>query len=48
VEAIGAILKAILKILFKAFLILLWGSCKISESIFHEATKILKDGIDKM
>jgi hypothetical protein len=48
VEAIKEILLAILKILWKAFLILLWGACKIAESIFQEASKILKSGIDKL
>ena len=46
-EAIGSILKAILKILWKGILIVLWAGCKISEFIFQQATKLLKDAIDK-
>jgi hypothetical protein len=47
-EVIGSILKAIFKILLKAFLIALWGMCKISLVILEQVEKLLKDGIDKM
>ncbi|HTB30845.1 MAG TPA: hypothetical protein VK808_02405 [Bacteroidia bacterium] len=46
-EAIKEILKAIFKILWKMFLIALWGISKIGETVFEQLAKLLKDAIDK-
>jgi hypothetical protein len=46
-KTVGKILWAILKILFKIFLILLWGCCRIAELILKQVNEFLNYIITK-
>lgn len=44
-EVIETIFKGIAKVIWKTFLIILWGTCKLLESIFHMINEHLKDAV---
>ncbi len=46
-EVIEVMVKGIFKVIWKTFLIALWGSCKLLETIFHAINDLLRDAVKK-
>lgn len=46
-EVLEVIIKGIAKVIWKTFLIIIWGSCKLLESIFHAINTMLDDAVKK-
>lgn len=44
-EVLETILKGIIKLVWKTFLITLWGTCKLLESILHAINELLNNAI---
>ena len=42
-EVLEAIIKFIVQLIWKAFLITIWGFCKLAEIIFQQINNFLKD-----
>ena len=46
-EVLEVIVKGIAKLIWKTFLIIIWGSCKLLETIFHSINEFLRDAVNK-
>jgi len=46
-EVLETIVKGIFKVVWKTFLIIIWGSCKLLETIFHAINQLLQDVVKK-
>ena len=42
-EVLEAIIKFLIQLIWKAFLITIWGFCKIAETIFAQINNFLRD-----
>lgn len=44
-EVLETIVKGIFKVVWKTFLIILWGTCKLLETILQHINNYLKDAV---
>lgn len=44
-EVLEVIFKGIAKVIWKTFLITLWGTCKLLEAILSQINNLLKDAV---